>query len=147
MGAELSNSTLRRALESFKGTAPGMIGIPGSSKVHASFRTAETVHSQFSENSSVLFGGPRIIWRMKDPSGPIWRPKDHLVMQGLTNNVKNLNFKETHYSVRQNVGSTGSISMRNNIMFPLHPVTSKRPESPYGSTKIKFFSFSAHGGS
>ena len=38
---------------------------------------------------------------------------------------------ETHYSVRQNGGSTGSSSMRN--MFPLHPVTSKRPESPYGA--------------
>ncbi len=52
-------------------------------------------------------------------------------MKGLSKNVKNLDFKETHYSVRQNVGSTGSISIRN--MFPLHPVTSKRPESPYGA--------------
>ena len=43
---------------------------------------------------------------------------------------------ETHYSVRQNVGSTGSISIRN--VFPLHPVTSKRPESPYGATYYFF---------
>jgi len=59
-----------------------------------------------------------------------------------------MDFNETHNSVRQNVGSTGSISIRN--MFPLHPVTSKRPESPYGATKtkkwqkIKFVSFSAY---
>ena len=44
---------------------------------------------------------------------------------------KIMDFNETHYSVRQNVGSTGSISIRN--MFPLHSVTSKRPESPYGA--------------
>ena len=60
---------------------------------------------------------------------------------------KIMDFNETHYSVRQNVGSTGSISIRN--MFPLHPVTSKRPESPYGAKylflqKIQFFSFSAY---
>ena len=96
----------------------------------------------------VLFGGPRIIWRMKDPSGPIWRPKDHLVMKGLSKNVKNLDFKETHYSVRQKIGDPGSISTQN--MFPLHSVTPKRPESPYGATffvwqKIQFFSFSATG--
>ena len=42
-----------------------------------------------------------------------------------------MDFNETHYSVRQNGGSTGSSSIRN--MFPLHPVTSKRPESPYGA--------------
>ena len=72
-----------------------------------------------------------IIWWMKDPSGPIWRPKDHLVMKGLSKNVKNLDFNETHYSVRQNVGSTGSSSIRN--VFPRHPVTSKRPEWPYGA--------------
>jgi hypothetical protein len=42
---------------------------------------------------------------------------------------ENIDFNEIHYSVRQNDGSTGSSSIRN--MFPLHPVTSKLPESPY----------------
>ena len=45
-----------------------------------------------------------------------------------------MNFNETHYSVRQNGGSTGSSSIRN--MFPLHPVTLKRLESPYGAKYI-----------
>ena len=44
---------------------------------------------------------------------------------------KIMDFNETHNSVRQNGGSTGSSSIRN--VFPLHPVTSKRPESPYGA--------------
>ena len=39
--------------------------------------------------------------------------------------------KTTNYSVRQKIGEPGSKSMRN--IFPLHPVTSKRPESPYGA--------------
>ena len=34
-------------------------------------------------------------------------------------------------SVRQKIGDPGPISIRN--MFPLHPVTSKRLESPYGA--------------
>ena len=42
-----------------------------------------------------------------------------------------MDFNENHYSVRQNGGSTGSSSICN--VFPLHPVTSKRPESPYGA--------------
>ena len=42
-----------------------------------------------------------------------------------------MNFNEYHYSVRQKIGEPGSKSIRN--MFPLHPVTSKRPESPYGA--------------
>ena len=46
-----------------------------------------------------------------------------------------MDFNETHYSVRQNGGSTGSSSIRN--VFPLHSVTPKRPESPYGATKNK----------
>ena len=44
-----------------------------------------------------------------------------------------MDFNETHYSVRQKIGDPGSISMQN--VFPLHPVTPKRPESPYGATK------------
>jgi hypothetical protein len=47
-----------------------------------------------------------------------------------------IDFNETHHSVRQNVGSTGSISIRD--VFPLHPVTSKRPESPYGAKQFFF---------
>ena len=61
---------------------------------------------------------------------------------------KIMDFNETHYSVRQNGGSTGSSSMRN--VFPLHPVTSKQPESPYGAKKKmaenQVFQFFAHGG-
>ena len=72
---------------------------------------------------------------MKDPSGPIWRTKGHLVMEGLSKNVENHDFNETHYSVRQKIGDPGSISIRN--MFPLHPVTPKLPESPYGAKKTK----------
>ena len=37
-----------------------------------------------------------------------------------------MDFNETHYSVRQNGGTIRNV-------FPLHPVTSKRPESPYGA--------------
>ena len=42
-----------------------------------------------------------------------------------------VDFNENHYSVRQKIGDAGSKSMRN--IFPLHPVTSKPPESPYGA--------------
>ena len=47
-----------------------------------------------------------------------------------------MDFNENHYSVRQKIGVPGSKSIRN--IFPLHPVTSKRPESPYGA-KYCFF--------
>jgi len=57
-----------------------------------------------------------------------------------------MDFNENQYSVRQKIGEPGSKSIRN--IFPLHPVTSKRPESPYGAKsffwqKLHFFSFSA----
>ena len=42
-----------------------------------------------------------------------------------------MDFNENHYSVRQKIRDPGSKSMR--YIFPLHPVTSKRPESPYGA--------------
>ena len=42
-----------------------------------------------------------------------------------------VDFNENHYSVRQKIGDPGSKSIRN--VFPLHPVTPKRPESPYGA--------------
>ena len=68
--------------------------------------------------------------------GPIWRSKDHLVMKGLSKIVKNHEFQRFHYSVRQKIGDPGSISTQN--MFPLLPVTPKRPELPYGVKKKKF---------
>ena len=49
---------------------------------------------------------------------------------------ENPDFNENHYSVRQEIGDPGSKSIRN--IFPLHPVTSKRSESPYGA-KYYFF--------
>ena len=45
-----------------------------------------------------------------------------------------MDFNENHNSVRQKIGEPGSKSIRN--IFPLHPVTSKRPESPYGATSF-----------
>ena len=42
-----------------------------------------------------------------------------------------VDFNENHYSVRQKIGEPGSKSIRN--IFPVHSVTSKRPESPYGA--------------
>ena len=77
------------------------------------------------------------IWRSKDhleDEGPIWTHlEDQLRIiwwwRDFPRMSKITDFNETHYSVRQKVGSTGSISMQN--VFPLHPVTSKRPESPY----------------
>ena len=86
----------------------------------------------------------RSLWCPEKIQGSIWRPKDHLVMKGLSKNVKIIDFNETHYSVRQKIGDAGSISTQN--MFPLHSVVSKRPEPPYGTKycfvlpKSQFFS-------
>jgi hypothetical protein len=44
-----------------------------------------------------------------------------------------VDFNENHNSVRQKIGEPGSKSIRN--VFPLHPVTPKRTESPYGAKK------------
>ena len=69
-------------------------------------------------------------WVPMGPHGTPWGP--HGVPMASMENPrmsKIMDFNETHYSVRQNGGSTGSSSIRN--MFPLHPVTSKLPESPY----------------
>ena len=102
---------------------------------------------QFSEH--ILLGGhfPKWIfaegrstrspWCLEKIQGPIWRSKDHLVMKGLSKNVKNHEFLLVfHYSVRQKIGDPGSISTQN--MFPLSSVTPKRPELPYGA---KYFFF------
>ena len=40
-------------------------------------------------------------------------------------------FNENHDSVRQKIGDAGPKSIRN--IFPIHSVTSKTPESPYGA--------------
>ena len=74
-------------------------------------------------------GSPWVPW---DPMGFPWGP-DGPPMASMENPRmwKIMDFNENHYSVRQNGGSTGSSSMRN--VFPLHPVTSKRLESPYGA--------------
>jgi hypothetical protein len=42
-----------------------------------------------------------------------------------------VDFNENHYSARQKIGEPGSKSIRN--IFPVHSVTSKRPESPHGA--------------
>ena len=52
-------------------------------------------------------------------------------MKGLSKNVKNRDFKETHYSVTQKIGDAGFISTQN--INPLRSVTPKLPESPYGA--------------
>ena len=65
------------------------------------------------------------------PMGPMG---SHGVPMGSMENPRMseiMNFNENHYSARQKIGDPGSKSMRN--VFPLHPVTSKRPESPYGA--------------
>ena len=75
-------------------------------------------------------------WVPMGPHGTPWGP--HGVPMASMENPrmsKIMDFNETHYSVRQKIGDPGSISMQN--MFPLHPVTSKRPESPYGANKKK----------
>ena len=70
-------------------------------------------------------------WCLEKIQGPIWRSKDHLVMKGLSKNVKNHDFKETHYSVRHKIGDLGFISTQN--IFPFSSVMPKQPESPYGA--------------
>ena len=67
------------------------------------------------------------------PHGSPWASMENPKMSDI------MDFNETHYSVRQNIGSTGIISIRN--VFPLHSVTSKRPESPYGANKFSFSVF------
>ena len=80
------------------------------------------------------------------PMGSPWGPMgSHGVPMGSMENPRMseiMDFNENHYSVRQKIGDPGSKSMRN--IFPHHPVTSKRPESPYGAKyyflpKIQFF--------
>ena len=76
------------------------------------------------------------------PHGSPWASMENPRMSEI------IDFNENHYSVRQKIGEPGSKSIRN--VFPLLPVTSKRPESPYGQLldnfcrKSSFFSFSAY---
>ena len=112
-------------------------GCPGSRN--------KTKWGHFSKRIFAEGRSTRSLWCLEKIQGPIWRSKDHLVMKGLSKNVKNHDFKETHYSVRQKIGDPGSTSTQN--MFPLHSVTPKRPESPYGAKyfvlqKNMFFVFS-----
>ena len=74
------------------------------------------------------------------PHGFPWGPMgSHGLPRGSMASMENprmsetVDFNENHYSVRQKIGEPGSKSIRN--IFPLHPVTSKRPESPYGAKK------------
>ena len=62
-----------------------------------------------------------------DPMGCPWASMENPRMSEI------MDFNENHYSVRQKIGEPGSKSIRN--VFPLHPVTSKRPESQYGAKK------------
>ena len=71
------------------------------------------------------------------PMGSPWVPMGPVLWVPMDPRMSKINdFNETHSSVRQKVGSTGSISTQN--MFPLHPDTPKRPESPYGAKYIFF---------
>ena len=82
-------------------------------------------------------GSPWVPWDPMGPHGVPWGP--HGVPMASMENPRMseiMDFNGTHYSVRQNDGSTGSISIRN--MFPLHSVMSKRPESPHGAKKTNF---------
>ena len=70
-------------------------------------------------------------WCLEKIQGPIWRSKDHLMMKGLSKNVKNHGNLLFHYSVRQKIGDPGSISTQN--MFPLIPVVPKPPQLLHGA--------------
>jgi len=72
--------------------------------------------------------------------GPIWRFNDHLMMMGLSKNAKNHDILLFHYSVRQKIGDPVFISTQN--MNPLHSVTPKRHELPYGAKSILLAVFS-----
>ena len=82
----------------------------------------------------------RSLWCLEKIQGPIWRSKEHLVMKGLSKNVKNHEILLFHYSVRQKIGDPGSISTQN--MFPLIPVVPKPSQLPYGAKYCSFISFS-----
>ena len=97
------------------------------------------IHGRSMENPWdpwVPMGSHGFPWVPMGPMGPYGTPwGTHGVQMASMENPrmsKIMDFNETHYSVRQTGGSTGSSSIRN--VFPLHPVTSKRPESPYGAT-------------
>ena len=71
-------------------------------------------------------------WMPMDSQGSPWVPMGpHGASMENPRMPKITDFKENHYSVRQKIGDAGPISIRN--VFPLHPVTSKPPESPYGA--------------
>ena len=82
------------------------------------------------------------------PHGVAWGPMGSMASMENPRMSEIVDFNENHYSVRQKIGEPGPKSIRN--IIPVHPVTSKPPESPYGAKyvfcwpKIQFFSFSAY---
>ena len=73
-------------------------------------------------------GSPWVPWSaMGCPWGPHGAPVASMENPRISEIV---DFNENHYSVRQKIGDPGSKSIRN--IIPVHPVTSKPPESPYG---------------
>ena len=83
------------------------------------------IHGKSMENPWVPMGSHGPMGSPWGPMGSPWASMENPRMSEI------MDFNENHYSVRQKIGDPGSKSMRN--IFPLHPVTSKRPESPYGA--------------
>ena len=85
--------------------------------------------------SAAPAASPKIHGKSMGSHGSPWDPMgSHGVPMASMENPRMseiVDFNENHNSVRQKIGVPGSKSMRN--IFPLHPVTSKRPESPYGA--------------
>ena len=82
----------------------------------------------------------KVSWRDPGRNGRFWGP---FLVHWNSKNVKNHETLLFHYSVRQKIGDPGPISMQN--MFPLLPVTPKRPELPYGAKYYFLASFSVFG--
>ena len=79
-------------------------------------------------------GSPWVPWSdMGSPWGPMGAPMASMENPRISEIV---DFNENHYSVRQKIGDPGSKSIRN--IIPVHPVTSKPPESPYGPLSDHF---------
>ena len=93
---------------------------PASPIIHG-----KSMENRSMENPWVPMGSHGFPWVPMGPHGSPWASMENPRM------LEIMDFNETHNSVRQNDGSTGASSMRN--VFPLHPVTSKRSESPYGA--------------
>ena len=76
-----------------------------------------------------------LIKKVRTPSGkPGWGNGVPMASMENPRMSEIMDFNENHNSVRQKIGDPGSKSIRN--IFPLHPVTPKRPESPYGAKHV-----------